>query len=101
MIKRLLIGTAAGALGAAFVTGAYAQAANDTELEQVVITAQRREQSAQDVGIALSVLSGDQLSARGVTNVNQLQYQTPSLEIVPAFGGGQPQFRLRGVGFDD
>lgn len=101
MIKRLLIGTAAGALGAAFVTGAYAQAANDTELEQVVVTAQRREQSAQDVGIALSVISGDQLAARGVTNVNQLQYQTPSLEIVPAFGGGQPQFRLRGVGFDD
>ncbi|KQV56786.1 MULTISPECIES: TonB-dependent receptor [unclassified Caulobacter] len=101
MIKRLLIGTAAGALGAAFVTGAYAQAANDTELEQVVVTAQRREQSAQDVGIALSVISGDQLAARGVTNVNQLQYQTPSLEIVPAFGGGQPQFHLRGVGFDD
>ena len=101
MIKRLLIGTAAGALGAAFVTGAYAQAANDTELEQVVVTAQRREQSAQDVGIALSVISGEQLAARGVTNVNQLQYQTPSLEVVPAFGGGQPQFRLRGVGFDD
>jgi iron complex outermembrane receptor protein len=67
----------------------------------VVVTAQRREQSAQDVGIALSVISGEQLAARGVTNVNQLQYQTPSLEVVPAFGGGQPQFRLRGVGFDD
>jgi len=101
VIKRLLIGTAAGALGAAFVTGAYAQTAHNTELEQVVVTAQRREQSAQDVGIALSVISGEQLAARGVTNVNQLQYQTPSLEIVPAFGGGQPQFRLRGVGFDD
>jgi iron complex outermembrane receptor protein len=81
VIKRLLIGTAAGALGAAFAAGAYAQAANDTELEQVVVTAQRREQSAQDVGIALSVISGDQLAARGVTNVNQLQYQTPSLEV--------------------
>ncbi|WP_163580003.1 TonB-dependent receptor plug domain-containing protein, partial [Klebsiella pneumoniae] len=30
-----------------------------------------------------------------------LQQHTPSLEITPAFGGGQPQFRLRGVGFDD
>ncbi|WP_416976126.1 hypothetical protein, partial [Streptomyces sp. 4F14] len=36
-----------------------------------------------------------------LTNVNQLQQHTPSLEITPAFGGGQPQFRLRGVGFDD
>jgi iron complex outermembrane receptor protein len=101
VIKRLLLGTAAGVFGAAFAAGACAQAVNDTELEQVVVTAQRREQSAQDVGIALSVISGEQLAARGVTNVNQLQYQTPSLEVVPAFGGGQPQFRLRGVGFDD
>ena len=101
MIKRLLIGTAAGAIGAAFAVGAYAQTANNIELEQVIVTAQRREQSAQDVGIALSVISGEQLAARGVTNVNQLQYQTPSLEVTPAFGGGQPQFRLRGVGFDD
>ncbi|WP_165186513.1 TonB-dependent receptor [Caulobacter soli] len=101
MIKRLLIGAATGAIATAFAAGAYAQATNNTELEQVVVTAQRREQSAQDVGIALSVISGEQLAARGVTNVNQLQYQTPSLEVTPAFGGGQPQFRLRGVGFDD
>jgi outer membrane receptor protein involved in Fe transport len=53
------------------------------------------------VPVAISVLSGSDLVSRGVTNVNQLQYQTPGLEAVPAFGSGQPQFRLRGVGFDD
>jgi outer membrane receptor protein involved in Fe transport len=67
----------------------------------VIVTAQRREESAENVGIALSVISGDDLVRRGVVNINQLQYQTPGLEAVPAFGGGQPQFRLRGVGFDD
>lgn len=101
MIKRLLIGAAAGAIATAFAAGAYAQATNDNAVEQVIVTAQRREQSAQDVGVALSVLSGEQLAARGVTNVNQLQFQTPSLEITPQFGSGQPSFRLRGVGFDD
>ncbi|WP_034158144.1 TonB-dependent receptor [Sphingomonas sp. ERG5] len=70
-------------------------------LDDIIVTAQRRSQSAQDVGVALSVLTGDELAKRGVTNVNQLQFQTPSLEVVPAFGGGQPQFRLRGVGFED
>ena len=70
-------------------------------LSEVVVTAQRREQSAQNVGIAISVLSGQQLALRGVTDINRLQYQTPGLEITPAFGGGQPNFRLRGVGFDD
>jgi iron complex outermembrane receptor protein len=103
--KRLLIGNAAGALGMAFATTALAQAAPrasvDTALEQVIVTAQRREQSAQDVGVALSVISGEQLTARGVATVNQLQYATPSLEVTPQFGSGQPSFRLRGVGFDD
>lgn len=70
-------------------------------LDDIIVTAQRRSESAQNVGVALSVLTGDELARRGVTNVNQLQFQTPSLEVVPAFGGGQPQFRLRGVGFED
>lgn len=81
---------------------AAAPAATDAGLiEDIIVTAQRRSESAQDVGVALSVLGGDELARRGLSNVNQLQDQTPSLEVVPAFGGGQPQFRLRGVGFED
>jgi outer membrane receptor protein involved in Fe transport len=76
-------------------------AAGGGTVADVIVTAERRPQQAQDVGIALSVIDGDQLADRGVSTINQLQYQTPGLEAVPAFGGGQPQFRLRGVGFDD
>jgi iron complex outermembrane recepter protein len=70
-------------------------------LQQVVVTAQRRAQPLQQVGVAVTVLSGDELAARGVRRVNQLQNEVPNLEIEPAFGGGQAQFRLRGVGFQD
>jgi outer membrane receptor protein involved in Fe transport len=70
-------------------------------LDTVTVTAQRRVQAAQDVGIALSVLDGGELLEKGVSTVNDLQHVTPSLEVEPAFGGGQPQFRLRGVGFQD
>ena len=70
-------------------------------LSTVIVTAERREQSAQDVGVAVSVLSGQTLALRGVTTLESLQYQTPSLEITPQFGTGQTGFRLRGVGFDD
>ena len=79
---------------------AFAQTTPDA-LPEVVVTAQRRPETAQKVPVAISVLGGSDLVSRGVTNVNQLQYQTPGLEAVPAFGSGQPQFRLRGVGFDD
>jgi outer membrane receptor protein involved in Fe transport len=95
---------AAAALG---VPPAFAEtpnarpAAEPNRLEDVVVTAQRREESAQSIGLALSVLSADALKDAGVTNVNDLQHATPSLEVEPAFASGQPQFRLRGVGFID
>jgi iron complex outermembrane recepter protein len=100
-MKRLVIAVSIGLIGAVDFPLAVAADASTVSLEQVVVTAQRREESAQKVGVAISVLSGDELAERGVRNVNQLQDQVPSLEVEPAFGGGQPQFRIRGVGFQD
>ena len=37
-------------------------------LEEVVVTAQKREQSVQDVGISVTAFTGEQLSQRGYTN---------------------------------
>jgi iron complex outermembrane receptor protein len=102
------VATALGLLVAIVVIGAAARAetaptpaAEAGRLDEVIVTAQRREESAQDIGIALSVLSGESLKDRGVDKVNGLQNVTPSFEVEPAFGSGQPQFRLRGVGFID
>ena len=95
---------AAALAAAAMPWTAWAQqAAAPTEpaLQTVIVTAQKREQPLQQVGVAVSVLAGDELAARGVRKVNSLQNEVPSLEIEPAFGGGQAQFRLRGVGFQD
>jgi outer membrane receptor protein involved in Fe transport len=76
-------------------------AADSGGLEPVVVTAQRKQESAQSIGIAISVLSGESLEAKSVTYVNDLQNAVPSLQVEPAFGSGQPQFRIRGVGFID
>ncbi len=102
-MKRVLIGASIGVIGVSSVAPAAETRAvtEATTLEKVVVTAQKREESAQDVGVAISVLSGDELQARGVTNINQLQNEVPSLEIEPAFGSGQSQFRIRGIGFQD
>jgi iron complex outermembrane recepter protein len=98
--RSLAPSTLAAALAVAFASPTQAAEAPAT-LDRVEVTAQRRAESAQDVGIALSVLSGDELKARGVRGVNQLQDQVPSLEVEPAFGSGQAQFRIRGIGFQD
>ena len=70
-------------------------------LQQIIVTAQKRAQPVQQIGVAITVLGGDELAARGVRKVNQLENEVPNLEIEPAFGGSQAQFRLRGVGFQD
>ena len=98
----IMVGAGALLAGAAsFADPAADQAAEAGGLEEVVVTAQRREESAQSVGIAISVLSGDTLAAKSITIVNDLQNAVPSLQVEPAFGSSQPQFRIRGVGFID
>jgi iron complex outermembrane receptor protein len=101
-----LMAAAAGA-GAIFITaGALAAATSSSAsenggLEEIVVTAQRRVESAQNVGIAMTVLSGQSLAEKSISFVNDLQNAVPSLQVEPAFGSSQPQFRLRGVGFID
>lgn len=50
-------------------------------LEEIVVTAQKREQSLQDVAISITAFSGKQISALGYTNTIDISQQTPSLMI--------------------
>lgn len=57
-------------------------------LEEVIVTAQKREQSMQDVGISVSAFSGDQLKDLGVTNSTEITQQIPGMQLqtfTPAF----------------
>jgi iron complex outermembrane receptor protein len=108
MFTRLMAAAGVGAIFvnltglAAAATAAPSASINDAGgLEEVVVTAQRREESAQSIGIAMSVLSGQSLSDKSISYINDLQNAVPSLQVEPAFGSSQPQFRLRGVGFID
>lgn len=106
-MKHILLGASIGMAGVVAAPGVHAQSSGTSapgepaQLEKVVVTAQKRSEAAQDVGTALTVLTGKEVSERGIVTVNQLQTEVPSLEIEPAFGSGQPQFRIRGVGFQD
>ena len=65
-------------------------------LEEVIVTAQKREQSLQDVGISVTAFSGGQLNALGFRNTTDIVLQVPGLQIqsfTPAFTA----FNLRGI----
>ncbi len=65
-------------------------------LEEVVITAQKREQNLQDVGIAVTSLSGDQMQQLGFDNTIQITEQIPGLQVL-SFTPAQVVFNIRGV----
>jgi iron complex outermembrane receptor protein len=88
-------------LGSSAATPPAVSISDARGLEEIVVTAQRREESAQSVGIAMSVLSGQSLADKSIAYINDLQNAVPSLQVEPAFGSSQPQFRLRGIGFID
>lgn len=50
-------------------------------LEEVVVTARKREESIQDVPIAITALSAEELRVKGVTRPDDLKFHTPGLEI--------------------
>ncbi|MBB6253279.1 TonB-dependent receptor [Nitrospirillum iridis] len=68
-----------------------------TQLDEIVVTAERREQSLQNAPIAVSALAGTALRDSGVADVSDLTRSVPSVVIAPAVGG-VPQIYLRGVG---
>ncbi|HEX4267180.1 MAG TPA: TonB-dependent receptor [Steroidobacteraceae bacterium] len=66
-------------------------------LDEIVVTAQRRQQRLIDVPIAVTVVTGSDLAARGVTSLQDMQYAVPGLTIAET-GPGQERIQLDGIG---
>jgi iron complex outermembrane receptor protein len=78
---------------------ATAIAQSRTALEEIVVTAQKREEALQDVPIAISAISADALTKQGIANLNDFQNgQVPSLKVVEFAGRPNTlQLGIRGV----
>lgn len=69
---------------------------SDGGLEEIVVTAQRREESLQRAAIAVTAVTGDDLTRSGITETSNLGKLVPALVVQPT--GGTTSFFLRGVG---
>ena len=97
-------------VSALLVSQALAQAANnaDTEadrgqLQEVVVTAQFREQNLQQTPIAITAVTSAMLEQRNQTDISQVAGQAPNVTLQPngaAFGSSMVAF-IRGVGQTD
>jgi iron complex outermembrane receptor protein len=74
----------------------WAQAGEEHLLEEVTVTAQKREQRQQDVGLAITTLSADQLDALGLANTAEIAAQVPGMQV-QSFSPSFTIFNIRGV----
>ena len=69
-------------------------------VEEIIVTAQKREQNLSEVGMSISAMTGDQLAELGVTDASQLDKVVTGFNYSVTYYG-TPILTIRGVGFQD
>jgi iron complex outermembrane recepter protein len=67
-----------------------------SDLQEVVVTAEKRSGTVQSTPISITAYSGDQLQAQGLTSVADVAYETPGVSVRNS-GPGQTEYEMRGV----
>ena len=86
----------AGGVGSALGQGDEAATAQG-RIDEIIVTANKREQRLIDVPISIATLSGQELEEAGVQNVADLSYAVPNLSVLEK-GPGFQTITLRGMG---
>src|SRR5690606_19035618 len=66
-------------------------------LEEILVTAQKREESMQQIPLAVTAFGGAELEELDVASLQEIGARTPGL-VFAAFSVGQPEIAIRGVG---
>ena len=90
----------AGAGALACVSVAQAQAERSGLLDEIIVTAQKRAESLQDVPIAISAFDSEMLRGAGIERLEDIGMRTPGLTM-GRFNAVQPQIFIRGIGSTD
>jgi iron complex outermembrane receptor protein len=67
-------------------------------LEEIIVTANRRQQSIQEVPMSVTAFTGQFFKDSGVTNLAGLEQYTPSLKITEGTDSNSTSIRIRGIG---
>jgi iron complex outermembrane recepter protein len=84
------------AISAAGITLAAAPAHSQLVLEEVIVTAQKRAESLQDVPISVAAMSGEKMDDNGILDLEELTQYIPNVNINQ--GRAQPNMFIRGIG---
>ncbi|GAB4142303.1 MAG: TonB-dependent receptor [Sphingomonadales bacterium] len=100
--RQTLLAATAAAMVPAWAIPALAQdngeAATVTGLEEIFVTARKREESLQNVPVAVTAFASEQINRYDLTSLEKLAAFTPQLVIGRASNGSGAQITLRGIG---
>jgi iron complex outermembrane receptor protein len=96
--KTHLLATVAPLAAMLVMTPAYAQdesadSAEEGGIEEIIVTAQRREENLQDVPISVSAFTAEQMAARGTTDISRLEGQVPGFTFGRSGSDARPAIR--------
>ncbi|MEG0819248.1 MAG: TonB-dependent receptor, partial [Brevundimonas sp.] len=98
----LLAGAAWGALSASAVAQEASAEAQASSIDDVIVTARRREETLKDVPVSVSALGAERLEETGATDITALQQQTPNATVQVARGSNSTLISfIRGIGQQD
>ena len=67
------------------------------ELEEVIVTAEKRSQSIQDVPMSVAAIGGDDIAIGKISDLNDIAFKVPGVTF-NQFNLGEPRFYIRGIG---
>lgn len=88
--------SATAAMGADEATAT--ESAGAASLEEIVVSAQRRQQTVQDVALNVQAYTGDQLKEQGINSVTEITKSIPNVQIDSYYPSAQPNITIRGMG---
>ena len=95
-IKKIFLSSTFFVFAFLYVGDVISQDSSSSRLEEVVVTAQKKEEGLSEVPISIQVLSDEMIESRGVTSMKHLAEYIPGLHI--SKGAGEWNVYMRGIG---
>ena len=94
---RLLSASMLSGIAALSAIPAHAQD-GASPMEEIIVTASKRPQTLQEIPVAVSVITADDLKQTQILDIKDLQFLVPSLRVDTLQSSGNTNFRIRGFG---